>query len=71
MKRLLPSVPPDTKITCEGWALTSAPICWRAASTALRATVPNSWRLDALPNRSRRYGSIASSTLSSRGVVAL
>ena len=46
--------------------------CSRAASTAASAFQPKLWfRLAALPNVSVRYGSIASRTRASTGVVAL
>jgi hypothetical protein len=71
MNRLLASVPPETKTICDGCTLTSAATCSRATLTALRACVPSSCRLDALPYCCLMYGSIASSTRSSSGVVAL
>ena len=49
----------------------SAPTCSRAVSTAFSAVQPKPWlRLAALPNISVKYGSIASSTRGSTGVVA-
>ena len=43
----------------------------RAASTASSARQPNAWLLEAaLPKSSLKYGSIASSTRGSTGVVA-
>ncbi len=45
--------------------------CARAASTASCASQPYAcWRLAGLPNCSVKYGSIASSTRGSTGVVA-
>src|SRR5687768_12461381 len=45
-------------------------ICLRAVSTASSAAQPNAWfRLAALPNFSIKYGSIASRTRGSMGVV--
>ena len=50
----------------------SAATCPRATLTASSAFQPNTWlRLAALPNVSQKYGSIASSTRGSTGVVAL
>jgi hypothetical protein len=49
----------------------SAATCSRPRSTAFCASQPYAcWRLAALPNRSEKYGSIASSTRGSTGVVA-
>jgi hypothetical protein len=45
--------------------------CFRAFSTASSASQPKAWlRLAALPNCCVKYGSIASSTRGSTGVVA-
>ena len=54
-----------------GAAPISAATCARAASTASRASQPNACcLLCGLPNCSVKYGSIASSTRGSTGVVA-
>jgi hypothetical protein len=54
-----------------GVALISRATCPRAFSTASSAVQPNEWlRLAELPNFSRKYGSIASKTRGSTGVVA-
>ena len=71
MNRLFASVPPETNITCEGCTFTSAATCSRAVFTAVRAACRargGSTRCHSAP---RRNGSIASSTRSSSGVVAL
>jgi len=65
------SVPPLVKITSSGLA---APIpaatCSRASSSPRYASRPSEYSEFALPNRSEKYGSIASRTRSSTGVVA-
>ncbi len=71
MKRLLASEPPLVNTTSVGCAPTAAATCSRAVSMAARAARPYSWRLEALPQRSLRNGSIASNTRASSGVVAL
>ena len=69
--RLLDSVAPLVKTISLGVALISRAICARAFSTASSAVQPNAWlRLAALPNFSVKYGSIASTTRGSTGVVA-
>ena len=71
MARLFDSVAPLVNMISLPLAPMSAAACSRARSTAASASHPNLWlRLAALPNRSLKYGSIASSTLGSTGVVA-
>src|SRR5262245_6167046 len=69
--RLMDSVPPEVKTISFG---SRAPIslasCPRPRSTAPSASHPNGWfRLAGWPNFSVKYGSIASSTRGSTGVV--
>src|ERR1051325_2031917 len=69
--RLIASVPPDVNPSSFG---SRAPIsvasCSRARSTAPSASQPNGWfRLAGWPNFSVKYGSIASTTRGSAGVV--
>src|SRR5438270_10243243 len=69
--RLIASVPPDVKTSSFGSrapiSLASRP---RAASTAASASQPKGWlRLAGCPNLSVKYGSIASTTRGSHGVV--
>src|SRR5947207_3819025 len=71
MARLMDSVPPDVKTSSFA---SRAPIrrasCARASSTAASASQPNGWlRLAGWPNFSVKYGSIASTTRGSTGVV--
>ena len=69
--RLFDSVAPLVKQTSRGSAPIRPATCRRAASAASRAAQPNAWcRLAALPNRSVKYGAIASTTRGSAGVVA-
>ncbi len=69
--RLFDSVAPLVKTISFAVAPISAATCLRATSTASSACHPKEWlRLAALPNRSVRYGIIASSTRGSSGVVA-
>ncbi len=71
MARLSDSVAPEVKTISLSEAPMSAATCLRACSTAASAFQPNAWLRDAaLPKSSRRYGSIASSTRGSSGVVA-
>src|SRR5262245_61745502 len=69
--RLMDSVPPEVKtISLGSRAPISAATSARALSTALSASQPNGWlRLAGWPNFSVKYGSIASSTRGSTGVV--
>src|SRR5947207_200269 len=69
--RLMASVPPDVKTSSFGSrAPISAASCSRARSTAASASQPNGWlRLAGCPNFSVKYGSIASTTRGSAGVV--
>src|SRR5215470_8360945 len=69
--RLIASVPPEVKTSSLG---SRAPISFaslpRAASTAPSASQPNGWlRLAGCPNFSVKYGTIASTTRGSQGVV--
>src|SRR5256712_6739724 len=69
--RLLAPVPPEVK-TCSfgSRAPISVAILARGASTAPSASHPNGWlRLAGCPNFSVKYGSIASTTRGSHGVV--
>ena len=69
--RLFDSVAPLVKQISRGSAPTTPATCRRAASAASRAAQPNAWcRLAALPNRSVKYGAIASTTRGATGVVA-
>ncbi len=71
MARLSDSVAPLVKTISRAVAPISPAICLRAASTASSACQPNEWfRLAAFPKRSVKYGSIASRTRGSTGVVA-
>ena len=71
MARLLDSVAPLVKTISFGLAPIRSAICLRALSTASSASHPNGWlRLAALPKCSVKYGSIASTTRGSTGVVA-
>src|SRR6267143_4249241 len=69
--RLIASVPPEVKTSSFGSrAPISVAILPRAASTAPSASHPNGWlRLAGCPNFSVKYGSIASTTRGSHGVV--
>src|SRR5258708_6216119 len=69
--RLIASVPPEVKTSSFGSrAPISVAILPRAASTAPSASHPNGWlRLAGCPNFSVKYGSIASTTRGSAGVV--
>src|SRR6266446_6227383 len=69
--RLIASVPPEVKTSSFGSrAPISVEILARAASTAPSASHPNGWlRLAGCPNFSVKYGSIASTTRGSHGVV--
>src|SRR5439155_5931707 len=69
--RLIASVPPDVKTSSFGSrAPISAASCSRARSTAASASQPNGWlRLAGCPYFSVKYGSIASTTRGSAGVV--
>src|SRR6266446_2932238 len=69
--RLIASVPPEVKTSSFGSrAPISVAILARAASTAPSASHPNGWlRLAGCPNFSVKYGSIASTTRGSHGVV--
>ena len=71
MARLIASVPPEVKmISLASRAPIRVPICSRARSTAASASQPNGWfRLAGWPNFSVKYGSIASTTRGSAGVV--
>ncbi len=69
--RLSDSVAPLVKTISLAVAPIRSATCLRATSTASSACHPNEWlRLAALPKRSVKYGSIASSTRGSTGVVA-
>src|SRR5215831_7058396 len=68
---LVASVPPLVKTISSGSAPRSRATSPRASSTAVRARTPCSWALDGLPKHARKYGSIASTTAGSIGVVAL
>ncbi len=69
--RLSDSVAPLVKTTSLGFAPMRAASCLRPVSTASSASQPNAWfRLAAFPNFSVKYGSIASTTRGSAGVVA-
>ena len=71
MARLSDSVAPEVKTISLPLAPMSAATCSRASSTAFSAVQPKLWlRLAALPNFSVKYGSIASRTRGSTGVVA-
>src|SRR5438309_11309838 len=69
--RLIASVPPEVNTSSFGSrAPISVAILPRAASTAPSASHPNGWlRLAGCPNLSVKYGSIASTTRGSHGVV--
>ena len=68
---MLDSVAPLVKTISRGVAPISEAMAARAASTASSASQPNEWlRLAALPKRSPKYGSMASNTRESTGVVA-
>ncbi len=72
MARLSDSVAPLVKMISFARAPISRATCSRPASTASSASQPKPWlRLAALPKASLKYGSIASSTRGSTGVVAL
>ena len=69
--RLSDSVAPLVNTISFGFAPMRSAICLRAFSTASSASHPNGWlRLAALPKCSVKYGSIASTTRGSHGVVA-
>ena len=69
--RLFDSVAPLVKTISFAVAPISSATCLRAFSTASSASQPKLWlRLAALPNMSVKYGSIASNTRGSTGVVA-
>ena len=71
MARLSDSVAPLVQTMSFGLALISRAICSRPCSAAFSASQPNPWlRLAALPNVWVKYGSIASRTRGSTGVVA-
>ena len=64
--RLSDSVAPDVKTISSAEAPTSAATCARASSTARCASWPKPWlRLEGLPNRSVKNGSMAASTAGS------
>src|SRR5262245_50557690 len=69
--RLIESVPPEVKtISLGSRAPTNRAMCARAASQAPSASHPKGWlRLAGWPNFSVKYGSIASTTRGSQGVV--
>src|SRR5438552_16206360 len=69
--RLIASVPPDVKTSSFGSrAPINAASCSRARSTAASASQPNGWlRLAGCPYFSVKYGSMASTTRGSAGVV--
>ncbi len=69
--RLSDSVAPLVNTISFGLAPMRSAICLRAFSTASSASHPNGWlRLAAFPKCSVKYGSIASTTRGSTGVVA-
>ena len=69
--RLLLSVDPEVKMISLGSAPISAATCSRAMSTPSSASQPYRWlRLPGFPNLVVKYGSIASTTRGSHGVVA-
>jgi hypothetical protein len=71
MARLSDSVAPEVQTISLPEAPMSAPTCSRACSTAFSAVQPKLCeRLAALPKISVNYGSIASTTRGSTGVVA-
>ena len=71
MARLSDSVAPEVQTISLPLAPMSAPTCSRASSTAFSAVQPKLCeRLAALPKFSVKYGSIASTTRGSTGVVA-
>ena len=49
--RLSDSVPPEVKITSDGWAPAARAICWRASSTTRFAARPAPCREEGLPVR--------------------
>jgi hypothetical protein len=71
MARLSDSVPPEVKTSSSGETPRNRAISSRAASTASRASRPKPWMLEAFPNRSVKYGSIAASTSGWTAVDAL
>ena len=64
------SEPPDVKTTWAGSQSSSSAIVRRAPSSAALASRPYAWGSDAFPNRSDRYGSMASRASGPSGVVA-
>ena len=71
MAMLLDSVAPDVKKISRGRAPISPATCARAASTASLASAPKAWLSEwGLPNLPEKYGSMASTTRGSVGVVA-
>ena len=69
-REVVHSVAPEVQTISLPLAPISAATCSRAISTASSAAQPKEWlRLAALPNSSVKYGSIASSTRGSTGVV--
>ena len=71
MARLFDSVAPEVQTSSLAVAPIRAATWARAASTASSARQPKEWLLEeALPNSSLKYGSMASSTRGSTGVVA-
>ena len=71
MAMLSDSVPPDVKTISSFPTRRKCAICSRAISSPSRASRPNAWTLDGLPNRSSKYGSIAATTSGWTGVDAL
>jgi hypothetical protein len=69
--RLSDSVPPLVKYSSPGSAPMHAAITPRAFSSADFASRPYECTEEALPNMSEKYGSMASRTRGSRGVVAV
>ena len=65
------SVAPDVNVIVRGVAPMTRAVCSRAFVTASSAVQPRACSLDALPKWPRKNGSMASSTCSSTGVVAL
>ena len=65
------SVAPDVNVTVRGVAPITRAVCSRAFVTASSAVQPSACSLEALPKCWRKNGSMASSTRSSTGVVAL
>jgi hypothetical protein len=70
-RQVVDSVAPLVKTISFALAPIRSATCLRAFSTASSASQPNGWlRLAALPKCSVKYGSIASTTRGSHGVVA-